>query len=155
MAAPDKPLRAALLEEGTHPLERRAARIGHCRGIRRWKELGRIAKRRIVLFDESRERIDPGRDINDRCFCMRGRDNSRKSIRKRKIDLAVFGAAVERGVLVEAQHLDRPLHWLARAPKRQSAFRWSNGNDSPIDPRREWPVHRKLGLARGLAFRER
>ena len=61
---------------------------------------------------------------------------------------------IERRVLVEAAHLDRPFDRLAVAAERETAVRLARDrDDAAIDLRRERLVDLKLGLARGLALR--
>ena len=78
----------------------------------------------------------------------------RQIIRERKIESSLIGEPVERRILVEPAHPDRPFDRLAVTAERQSFVGSADRNDTAINLRRERPVHRKLGVASRLALCE-
>ena len=121
----------------------------------RRKQLGRLAEGGNVLLDIVGDRLDPGLR-RDRCRAAVGRRHrAAERVRQRRIDLAVVGQAVERRVLGETAHLDRPLDRRAAAVERQPpVWRARDRHDAAIDVRRERPVDLDLGLAGRLALVE-
>ena len=65
-----------------------------------------------------------------------------------EVELAPRGQAIEQRVLVEARHLDHPLHRLARAAQRERSVTLAgNGDHSVVERRRRAPVDAHLRLA--------
>ncbi len=75
----------------------------------------------VILLDIIAQSRDPFFDIGHGRFAMRHRDHAAKFIGQRGIDVPVIGKAIERRILVEPLHLQRPFHRLAIAAKRQPA----------------------------------
>ena len=85
---------------------------------------------------------------------MRRRDRARECIGERQVDSAIR-QPIERRVLVEAVHLNRPFCRLARSVEREASVGFARDrHDAAIELRRERPVDFELGLAGGLAFRD-
>ena len=142
-------------QQGAQSVERGAARG------RQGCDVGSVGKSRAHSRNaasfcsmKSRQRVEPRLGLDRWRRCVRSRDHPRQIIRERKIESSLIGEPVERRVLVEPAHPDRPFDRLAVTAERQSFVGSADRNDTAIDLRRERPVDRKLGVASRLAFCE-
>src|SRR6185437_4450037 len=79
-----------------------------------------------------------------------------KFVGKCVVDCTAGRETVERRILVEARHLDRPLDRLACTAKGKASIRLARYREhAPVDRRRVRPVDREFCLAGGLALIER
>ena len=113
-----------------------------------------LGKRLDVLVDVGAERFDPRFGIDDRCGRVRGGNRAAERIGEIVVDL--IHQVIERAVLVEARHVDRPFDRFAVAAECQpSIIGARDGNDAAIKFRRQPPVDLDLRCASGLALGER
>ena len=155
MAAADQSFGAARAQQRKQALKRSAARLRQRFGIHGGEKIRHVAKRRVVLFDEPRERVEPGLGIDNWRVAVRGRDRAGKRVSQRGIDLSLLSETIERRVLVEAVHLDRPFDGFARSVEREAAIGFAgDGDDAAIKIRRKRPVDLEFALTRRLAFLE-
>ena len=147
VAAADKSALGSLLDQGRQICIGLSAEalefVTFCRveGAARTKGVG-------VLLDNRRDRVYPAARPHDCRLGVCRRDGIGNCRGKRSCDFATFGQLVERCVLVEASHLERPLHRLAGPVDHQSAVPFAgHRDDPPVDGRREGLVHGEFGLA--------
>ena len=113
-----------------------------------------LAERFDVFVDVGAERFDPRLCLDGRRFGVGRGDGAAERIGEIVVDL--IGDVIERAVLVEPHHVDRPFDRLAVAADREPAVALArDGDDAAIKFRRQRPVDLDLGLARGFALGER
>ena len=155
MSAADEPASSARQQERTNAPVGGAARLGEGDCFGRRKKLGPLPERGVVLLDIVGERVDPRSSLDRGRAGMRRRHRAAERVGQRGVDPACIGQMVERGLLVEAAHLDRPFHRRAVAVEREpSVRRAGDRHHAQIDVRRKSPVDLELGLAGALALLE-
>ena len=108
-----------------------AAFFGKRCDIRGRKNLRVFGKRLDMFVDVGAERFDPGLGVDDRRFVVRGGDGAAERIGEIVVDLV--GEMIERAVLVEAHHVDRPFDRRAVAADRQPSIALArDGDDAAI-----------------------
>ena len=113
-----------------------------------------LGKRLDMLVDVGAERLDPRLGVDDRRLVVRGGDGAAERIGEIVVD--VICQMIERAVLVEAHHVDRPFDRFAVAVDRQPAIvRARDGDDAAIKLRRQPPVDLDLRFAGVFALFER
>jgi len=116
--------------------------------------LGQGPERGVVLPDIVGQRRDPGPGFDRAGAGVKRRHRAAERVGQRRIDLA-RRQPVERRVLVEAAHFDRPLHRRAGAVELERAVRLArNRHHAAVDLGGERPIDPKLRLAGALALRE-
>ena len=107
-----------------------------------------------MLVDIAAERGDPWCRVYVGSLGVGCGDGAAERIRQCFVDLA--GEVIERALLVEALHLDRPLDRRARAADGELSICFPRDrHDATIDFRRVGGVHRQFGLAGGFALFQR
>ena len=156
MSAADQAAPAALREK------RADARVGGTARRRQRSQLGlrekrgHLPERGVVLLDIVRECRDPGLRFDRARPGVRRGDRAAKRIGQRRVDLARVGQPVERRLLVEAAHLDRPFDRRAGTVQREPAVRPARDrHHATVDLGSEWPVDLELRLAGLFAAIER
>ena len=156
MDVPDQPAPPALDQERVDAPIGGAARLRERVDLGRGKQLGRRAESGDMLLDVVGERLDPGRRRGRRGAGMRRRHRAAERVRQRRIDRARLRQTVERRILGEAAHLDRPLDRRAAAVEREAPVgRAGDRHDAAVDFGRKRPVDLELRRAGRLALLER
>src|SRR5262245_37842799 len=156
MAAPDQAGLAACQQQRTDAGERGAAALRQAGGVVGRKQVGLLAPSDLVLIEKPRQRLDPGLGLYGWRLLVRGRHHPAEPVGEFAIDTAALGDTIERLVLVEAQHLDRPLDRLTLSVERETAIGLARDrNDAAVNVRREGAVHLELGRACRLTFLQR
>jgi hypothetical protein len=138
------------------PVVSGAARLAQACALCGREQFGPFGKGGGVFVDIAAERRNPGRGLGARRVGMRCGDRAAERVGKRRIDAASLGEMIERLGVVEAVHLDGPLHRRPAPIEFQPAVvRARNRDHAAVKLRCEAPIDRDLGLAGGLALVER
>ena len=115
-----------------------------------------VAERRRVVRDELGNRGKPRRGFDRLGMVMHGGDGKRELGAERIVKLAALGDMVERIVLVEARHLDRPFDGFAAAVQGERTTGLARDrHDAAIKLRRKFAIDVEFRLAGGLALIQR
>ena len=121
----------------------------------RGKEVWRLTERARILIKKFMNCSKPGFRLNNRSTLMHGGDRGGEFLGKCIVDTLRLGKSVERLVLIEADHFDRPFNRRAVSANRQSSERIPrNWYDATVKLGGECLIDRKLILAGRVAFRQ-
>ena len=108
VTAADQVVLAALEQERADASKGGAARLRERLDLAGGNSSGQCAEGGIVLFDVVAERRDPWLGGDGGCRGVGSRHGAAERIREGGVDPARFRQTIERRILIEAAHLDRP-----------------------------------------------
>ena len=144
-----KPAAAALGKERDDAVIGGAARSRERVDLRRREDI-RVRPERLGMFVDIRtDRVDPRLCLDRRRLRVGGGDRTPEGLGERVVDFA--GEVIERALLVETAHLDRPFDGGPGAADREPAVGFASDRlDAAVDFRRVRGVDGKLCFARLL-----